>query len=345
MKMYKAGIVGATGYTGSELARLLINHPDVHLEAISSESNSGTPFSDIHSQFYDIIDDQLITLNELSNKDLDVVFLALPHGVSMDFVKDFHNKPYKIIDLSGDFRFKNRETYEKWYKQKHNCPEYLSSAVYGLPELNADLIKKSKLIGVPGCYPTSSILPLAPLVKEGLLEISSIIIDSKSGVTGAGVKPKKGTHFPSVNDNFNAYSLKDHRHTPEISEVISNWTGQNVSVQFTPHLLPVNRGILTTTYSTAKENVNDKTLKDVYEKYYKNMPFIRIRNSPPSISDVRGSNYCDIYATFDERTNRVITVSCIDNLIKGAAGQAIQCMNIILGLDERSGLKSLPLSP
>jgi len=341
----KIGIVGATGYTGSELVRLLKYHPDVTLEIITSKSYAGTKYSDIHPQFNDFVDMKLEDTANIDKHDLDLVFLALPHRVSMDFVKEKGLDKYKIIDLSGDFRMKSSETYEKWYDKKHTCPEYLEQAAYGLPELNRLNIRKSRLVANPGCYPTSTILALAPLIKRGLIDTQNIIVDSKSGVTGAGAKAKEMTHFPTVFGNFQAYSIHNHRHTPEIEASLSDYTGQNVQTLFTPHLLPIDRGILTTTYSVPNKYVDNEILWDIFDTFYKNEYFVRIVENPPAIKNVRGSNFCDIFVSYDERTNKIITVSVIDNLVKGASGQAVQNMNIMLNLIERTGLKSLPLNP
>lgn len=341
----KIGIVGATGYTGSELVRLLKYHPDVTLEIITSKSYAGTKYSDIHPQFKDFVDMKLEDTANIDKHDLDLVFLALPHRVSMDFVKEKGLDNYKIIDLSGDFRMKSKETYEKWYDKKHTCPEYLEQAAYGLPELNRLNIRKSRLVANPGCYPTSTILALAPLIKRGLIDTQNIIVDSKSGVTGAGAKAKEITHFPTVFGNFQAYGIHNHRHTPEIEASLSDYTGQNVQTLFTPHLLPIDRGILTTTYSIPNKYVDNEMLWDIFDTFYKNEYFVRIVENPPAIKNVRGSNFCDIFVSYDERTNKIITVSVIDNLVKGASGQAVQNMNIMLNLIERTGLKSLPLNP
>lgn len=343
----KIGIVGASGYTGSELVRLLTYHPDASIEFITSESHAGKKFSDLHNQFKDVVDKKLISLKEISKYKPDVVFLALPHRVSMDFVKEHATKPFKIIDLSGDFRLTSAALYEKWYGKEHVAPGYLKNAAYGLPELFRSKIRKSKLIANPGCYPTSAILALAPLIKNKMVNQKGIVVDSKSGVTGAGAKPKESTHFPDVFGNFSAYGLTTHRHTPEIENSIKRYTNNKIEVIFTPHLLPIDRGILTTTYTKPISNkiINDETLFNAFDTFYKKEQFVRVVNEPPSIKDVRGSNYCNVFAKYDERTKTVITVSVIDNLVKGASGQAIHNMNIAMNLIERTGLKALPLSP
>ncbi|MCO5250171.1 MAG: N-acetyl-gamma-glutamyl-phosphate reductase [Candidatus Kapabacteria bacterium] len=345
MDKKKIGIIGATGYTGSELVRILKNHPDVEIHLITSESRAGERFSDVHPFFQGIEEQELQSINQIENYDLDLVFLALPHGVSMEFVKKFHDKPFSIIDLSGDFRLKPKVVYEEWYKMEHIYPKGIDDAVFGIPELFADEIKNAKLIANPGCFPTSAILGAAPLVIEGYVETNYIIVDSKSGVTGAGIKSKPVNLFSNVNDNFRAYGIMNHRHTIEIQNTLEHISKQETIVQFTPHLLPVDRGILSTIYLRPKKAFNKKTLTDVYESFYKDKPFVRMRNQAPAIKDVRGTNYCDIHLCFDERTNMIIIVSVIDNLVKGAAGQAVQNMNIIFGLDEKSGLIQIPMNP
>lgn len=345
MSKYKVGIVGASGYTGSELVRLLAHHPDVTLEFVTSETYTGKRISDIYPHLQDLVDIELISMNQISDTDPDLVFLALPHGVSMNFVKDHGLDDFITIDLSGDFRFSSREVYEQWYKKGHVAPEYLEEAVFGLPELFRDKIRNASLIANPGCYPTSAILALAPLIKHGFINPSSIVVDSKSGVTGAGAKPKEGLHFPDVFGNFSAYSLVNHRHTPEMESTLSSYSGYSTEILFTPHLLPIDRGILTTTYSTPKKEVNSEMVEELFHSVYEKEHFVRIYDSPPSLKNIRGSNYCDIHAAYDERTHKIITISTIDNLVKGAAGQAVQNMNIVFGLIESTGLKHIPLNP
>ena len=344
-KKKRIGIIGATGYTGSELVRILVNHPEVEIALITSESRAGEKFSDIHTSFRGIVDIVLQPASQVENTDLDLVFLALPHGVSMDFVKKYHQKPFKIIDLSGDFRLDSPEIYHQWYQKEHVYKEGFGSAVFGLPELNREHIKQSELVANPGCFPTTAILGLAPLLSEGMIESRGIIVDSKTGVTGAGVKPKEVTHFPNVNDNFKAYGLKKHRHTIEIQDTLNKLSSDEVNLQFTPHLLPVDRGILSTIYARPVKEVTTADLNALYLRYYEVHPFVRITPEAPSIKDVRASNYCNIYITHDERTGNIMVLSVIDNLVKGAAGQAIQNMNLMLGFDETAGLKQVPLNP
>ncbi|MBZ0266103.1 N-acetyl-gamma-glutamyl-phosphate reductase [bacterium] len=341
----KVGIVGATGYTGSELVRLQMYHPKVEIAVITSESHAGKQFTEVHPQFRGLVDIELRSLEEFSVYSPDLVFLALPHGVSMDFIQEHGYDKYKVIDLSGDFRLNSQDIYEKWYKREHTSPEDLKEAEFGLPELFRDKIKSASFIANPGCYPTSAILALAPLLKEKLIDPLDIVVDSKSGVTGAGAKPKSSTHFPDVFGDFSAYGLIGHRHTPEIQYVLEEYSEGEVELLFIPHLLPIDRGILTTTYSKPVKPVSDDSLLELYKNLYDDEPFVRLSNIPPSVKNVRGSNFCDIYATYNDRTNRIITVSVIDNLVKGAAGQAIQNMNILMGFEETEGLTALPLSP
>jgi N-acetyl-gamma-glutamyl-phosphate reductase len=350
MTKAKVGIIGATGYTGSELIRILVNHPGVTLNAITSESNADKKISDIHPHLTKIYDKKLITMDQIKDKGLDIIFLALPHGRSMEFVEEFYsngieNAKTKIIDLSGDFRLSNGAVYSKWYNLPHKCPELIEQASYGLTELFRDRIKKSHLIANPGCYPTSAILGLAPILKYDLIDHKNIFIDSKSGVTGAGAKIKPTTHFPTVNEDFIAYAIGQHRHTPEIEEILTSIYWTNVKVDFTPHLVPINRGILTTIYCKTKNKSNQTDFNDAFSKKYTREQFIRIRNEPPSVQSVRGSNLCDLYVKHNPRTNSVIIVSAIDNLVKGAAGQAVQNMNLMLGLKEVIGINQPPIAP
>lgn len=338
-------IVGATGYTGVELIRILNNHPDVNIVAITSETNAGKLFSDIHPQFFGLVDTEIIKIENLDDFDIDLVFLALPHGISMKFVHDYGHKKYKIIDLSGDYRFNSVSMYKKWYNQNHLTPSMLSKFVYGLPELFRDKIRRANLVSNPGCYPTSAILALAPLLKNDIISPKDIIVDSKSGVTGAGAKATSRTHFPEVFGNFSAYGLLNHRHLPEMEIALKEYSKKELKLIFTPHLLPIDRGILTTTYSISKQIVSEEILQELYSSFYFKEQFVRITEKPPSVKSVRGSNYCDIFVTYDEHTNRVITISVIDNLVKGAAGQAVQNMNIMFNFLENSGLNYVPLSP
>ena len=345
MSEKRIAVVGATGFTGSELVRLLVRHPKVEIAAITSESKAGSRFSDVHPFFAGIVDKQLEPAASLAGREIDLAFLALPHGVSMDFVRAFEKEPFPIIDLSGDFRLPSPEVYTQWYQKEHHYPEGFSHAVYGIPELFKEQIKNARLVANPGCYPTGAILGIAPLLHQNLIAPHPIIVDSKSGVTGAGVQAKPVNHFAAVNDNFKAYALKTHRHTIEIQGILDQISGQLTTVQFTPHLLPVDRGILATIYTRPRETLTDGDLRKTYEAFYRGAPFVRFRDVPPSIKDVRGTNYCDVFATLDPRTGLILTISVIDNLMKGAAGQAVQNMNLLFGWDETEGLDQVPLSP
>lgn len=345
MDKIRIGIIGATGYTGSELVRILTNHPDIEISLITSESRAGELLSDVHPFLQGIADQKLMSVKQIDDYELDLVFLALPHGVSMDFVKRFKDKPFKIIDLSGDFRLSSAEVYKEWYKTDHIYPEGIGQAAFGCPELFAGEIEKASLVANPGCFPMSAILGLAPLLSGGIVKADPLIVDSKTGVTGAGITSKAVNLYSNVNDNFKAYGLKRHRHTIEMQEILNRVSGKETLVQFTPHLLPVDRGILSTIYARPVQETSDDSLKEVFKDFYSDAPFVRIRKQIPATKDVRGTNYCDIYPAYDDRTNMVIVISVIDNLIKGASGVAVQNMNIMFGLDQTSGLNMIPLNP
>ena len=285
MHKKKIGIVGATGYTGSELVRILHHHPFAEVSTITSESRAGELFSEVHPAFEDIADHRLVSADEIGKEALDLLFLALPHGVSMNFVKKF-GKSYKIIDLSGDFRLDSPEVYKEWYGKEHVYPEGFSEAVFGLPELFADEIRQARLIANPGCYPTSALLALAPLLKNGLIAPAPVIVDSKSGVTGAGIQAKPVNLFSNVHDNFKAYALKTHRHTIEIEGTLDRVSGKKCNIQFTPHLLPVDRGILSTVYAQPAVTTGEDELRSAFEEYYAGSPFVRIRKTAPAIKQV-----------------------------------------------------------
>jgi N-acetyl-gamma-glutamyl-phosphate reductase len=345
--MLKVAIYGASGYTGQELLRLLLRHPEAEITALTSRRYSGIPVAEIYPLFVGLTD---LVYADASPKDVagpaDVVFLALPHGISMKVAPAFLAEGKKVIDLSADFRLRDVGTYEKWY-EKHVVPDIVKSSVYGLPELYRDSIAAATLVANPGCYPTGAILGLAPLLKARLIDDTSIIVDAKSGVSGAGREPQIGTLFCEVDEGFKAYKVGQHRHTPEMEQELSVLAGHEIRVSFTPHLLPLSRGILSTIYATLQSDVTAAELTDIYRVFYKSCPFVRIyrEGTFPNISSVRGSNYCDIGLTVDRRTKRVIIVSAIDNLIKGASGQAIQNMNLMCGLNENTGLDMVALFP
>jgi len=345
--MLKVGIYGASGYTGQELLRLLLRHPQAEVVALTSRRYAGVPVSDIYPVFVGLTD---LAFVDASPEDVagaaDIVFLALPHGVSMAVAPIFLKAGKKVIDLSADFRLHDVATYEKWYS-RHTAPNIIKESVYGMPELYGDEIAKARLVANPGCYPTSVILGLAPLLKANWIDDSSIIADSKSGVSGAGREPQVGTLFCEVDEGFKAYKVGEHRHTPEMEQEISILAGHDVRISFTPHLLPITRGILSTIYATFQKDVTTAELIDLYRAFYKGKKFVRVYKAGtfPNISSVRGSNCCDIGLTVDARTKRVIIICAIDNLVKGAAGQAIQNMNLMCGLSEDTGLTMISLFP
>lgn len=361
MSVYRVGIMGATGYTGSELVRLLHGHPQVEICYITSESRAGEPFGAVHPALARATDLTLQSVETvLENPDtyaVDCVFLALPHGVSMDYVKRLQalDTPPRVVDFSGDFRLSEPTVYTQWYQKPHHFPEGFSQAVYGLPELFGKAISEARLVANPGCFPTATLLALAPLLSSQhdahwQLSPAFCIVDAKTGVTGAGVKASSTTHFANVHDNLKAYGLKSHRHTIEIQEIIEAHQETVPPVQFTPHLLPVDRGIFATLYlrltqheTLKKEGVT--ALREHYAHYYRDHPFVHVCSQAPTLKDVRGTNACHVYVDWDPRTDTVIVLSALDNLIKGAAGQAIQNMNLMLGLPETLGLSLQPLSP
>lgn len=344
----KVGIIGVTGYTGGELLRLLVNHSSVEIKKATSRSNAGNDVVQVHPHLdreVSLREEELIP--EKFSQDIDLVFLALPHGKSAPLVKEFLPSGVKVIDLGADFRLKNSVDYETWYELEHICPDFLEHSVYGLPEIYKTKIAEASLVANPGCYPTSVLLGLAPLVFNKAIDLKSIISDSKSGITGAGKALSQQTHFPDMNENFLAYKIGKHRHIPEIEQELSILSGSQVTVNFTPHLVPMNRGILTTIYANLKADLTQEDGENLYKEFYQNCPFVRLRDTKnlPQTKWVQGSNYCDIAPIIDRRTGRVIIISAIDNLVKGASGQAIQNMNIMFGLEETAGLKFPGLYP
>jgi N-acetyl-gamma-glutamyl-phosphate reductase len=345
--MVKVAIFGASGYTGQELARILLSHPQTELVAATSRRFAGMPVAEVFPALSGLtsIKYQNATPKEIADLS-DVVFLALPHGVSMDIAPVFIQAGKKVIDLSADYRLRDLATYEKWYA-KHSSAGILKDAVYGIPELYRREIKKTKLVANPGCYPTSIILGLAPALKNNLLDTSTIIADSASGVSGAGREPQTDLLFCEVEGGFKAYKVGKHRHTPEIEQELNSLAGEKFAISFTPHLLPVKRGILSTIYASLKKEITLPELHSLYSSFYAAEKFVRLcpAGAYPNISSVCGSNYCDIGLALDPRTKRVIIMAAIDNLIKGAAGQAVQNMNIVCGFEEEAGLEAVPLYP
>lgn len=339
--MINAGIIGATGYAGAELTRLLYSHPEVNINFLCSNSYSGEEFSNVYSNFKNFVDIECINIHEVFDKfdDIDVLFTALPSGKALDFAKKALDKNVKVIDIGSDFRLKTTDLYTEWYNLDHKYPELLQSAVYGLPEINKEKIKAANLVANPGCYPTASSLAMLPLVNNSLIDLSTIIIDAKSGVSGAGRKASTANLFVECNESIKAYGVTTHRHTPEIEQTLSSVCLEDIKLTFTPHLVPMNRGILSVCYSNLKKEYSLESLFKLYKEFYKTSPFVRVIDSLPETRWVKGSNFCDITLRLDTRTNRVIAIAAIDNLIKGAAGQAIQNMNIMFGLNETTAIK------
>lgn len=337
--MFKVAIIGASGYTGGELLRMLLNHPEVEITDITSRQYDGVPAHKIHPH---IRDSGLIFKNKAPEElDADVVFTATPHGASMKIVPKILETGAKVVDLSGDYRYRDTTVYEKWYGMEHTDKE--REAAFGLPELYRDEIKKADLVANPGCFPTGAILSSYPLVKNNLVD--RIVIDSKTGVSGAGVNPSSTTHYPNIADNVNPYKISSHRHMSEIQQELHGF--DDVKVSFTPHLVPVNRGIQTTSHSFLIKDITKEELREFYEKEYKDEYFIKLMDDGeiPHLSSVRGSNFVHIGGFEIDETGRVVMLSAIDNLVKGASGQAIQNMNILLGLDESTGLSHFGLHP
>lgn len=343
--MLKVGIIGATGYVGAELLRLLLNHPNVEVTAISSVSFEGQEISDVYPGFFNITKLICTTKEEVVDK-CDLVFLALPHGLSEEIAILASSQNKIVIDMGADFRLEDKDIYEKWYGKKFINEELHKKSVYGLAELNREKIKKSKIIANPGCYPTSIALGLMPLLKNKMIDTKNIICDSKSGATGAGRGLSLKTHFVELNENFAPYSIGNHRHTPEIEQTLSQIGGEDVSVIFTPHLLPINRGILSTIYCSLKEDQSKEEIHKLYTDFYENEKFVNVLdiNKVASIKEVKTTNNCNISIHKNEDTKSLIIVSTIDNMIKGAAGAAIQNMNIIMGLEENTGLNLININ-
>ena len=338
--MISVGILGATGYAGAELARLLYRHPQVRLTSVASAEGVGQRLGDFYPHLYPF---DLTIKDELD--EVDIVLAALPHAVAAKLLLPHIARGVPVIDLSADFRLKDAAEYERWYQTEHPRPLLLQEAVYGLPELHRKEIAKSRRVANPGCYPTGAILALAPAVKAGLIE-NNVVVDSKSGTSGAGRSLMLTTMLSEAGEGISAYALAGHRHLPEIVQELSLVAGAPCRVTFVPHLLPMVRGILTTAYaSLSRESTTEKDVREAYREFYKDEPFVRIVDSPPQTKHTRGSNFCAIHPAVDARTGRLIVVSCLDNLVKGAAGQAIQNMNLMLGLPERAGLEELSLYP
>jgi N-acetyl-gamma-glutamyl-phosphate reductase len=342
--MTRVGVVGATGYAGAELVRILAGHPEIELSILTSRQHAGVRFDRIYPSLSGHVEltCEAYSTNRLCDR-ADVVFMALPHKLPMELVPELIDRDLKIIDLSADFRFNDAALYESAY-QPHTAKTLLSKAVYGLSEVYSDQIKTAALIGNPGCYPTSVLLPLIPLLKDDFLIRGSLIADSKSGVSGAGRSPSLTTHFCEVNESFKAYKVAVHRHNPEMEAVLSREAGESVKLTFVPHLIPMTRGMLTTVYADMKHAFRTEDVRNCLAAFYTGRPFVRLCSNDrlPVTLHVRGTNFCDIGFKIDEPKQRLILISAIDNLVKGAAGQAVQNMNIMLGLDETTGLFNIP---
>ena len=343
----RVGIIGATGYTGVELLRLLLLHPEVEVTALTSQKYAGIPIDQVfpslkrHLQ----LKCEELTGDQVSKK-ADFIFAAVPHKTAMEIVPLFYRQGKKVVDLSADFRFKDAAIYEKWY-QKHTSPDLLPESVYGLPELHREKIRNAKIVGNPGCYPTGALIGLIPLVKKGLISLESIVVDAKSGVSGAGRDVVLESLFCEVNEGVKAYKIFTHRHTPEIEQELSQMIQKEIKVTFVPHLIPMDRGILSTLYVHLIKKMKTEELLNTFQDAYREEPFIRVhpKGKLPNTKDVRSSNFCDIGVMVSESDDRAVIVTAIDNLVKGASGEAVQNMNIMLGFPETMGLDVLPLFP
>lgn len=351
--MIKVGIIGSTGYAGGELVRLLTQHKDAQIVWYGSRSYIDQKYSSVYGNMFQIVDDKCMddNMEELA-KQVDVIFTATPQGLCASLVNDDVLSKVKIVDLSADFRIKDVAVYEKWYGIEHKSPQYIEEAVYGLCEINREDVKKARLIANPGCYTTCSILTAYPLVKEGLIDPHTLIVDAKSGTSGAGRGAKVANLYCEVNENIKAYGVANHRHTPEIEEQLGYAAGEEILINFTPHLVPMNRGILATEYATLNKKADGslptyEEIKAVYDKYYADEKFVRVLDKDvcPETKWVEGSNYVDINFKIDERTGRIIMMGALDNVVKGAAGQAVQNMNLMFGLPEDEGLDLVPMFP
>lgn len=346
--MIKAGIIGATGYAGGELVRLLLGHKEVEIAWYGSRSYIDKKYSQVYQNMFQIVDAKCMddNMQELADQ-VDVIFTATPQGLCASLVTEEILSKVKVIDLSADFRIKDVKTYEEWYNISHKTPQFIGEAVYGLCEINREAVKAARLIANPGCYPTCSTLSIYPLLKEGLIDPATIIIDAKSGTSGAGRGAKVDNLYCEVNENIKAYGVASHRHTPEIEEQLGYAAGEKIRINFTPHLVPMNRGILITAYASLKKDVSYEEVKAVYDKYYENECFVRVLDQDvcPQTKWVEGSNYVDVNFKIDKRTNRIIMMGAMDNLVKGAAGQAVQNMNLLFGFDETMGLQLVPMFP
>ncbi|MGN1116961.1 MAG: N-acetyl-gamma-glutamyl-phosphate reductase [Candidatus Ornithomonoglobus sp.] len=340
--MIKTAVLGATGYAGIELVRILSAHPEAELKILGSQSFDGQSISEVYGNFAHVLDLNCEKLDLDRVSECDEAFTALPHGASKDVIPSLIERGLKVIDLSGDFRYDDVKVYEEWYKQEHSAPELLKESVYGLPELHREEIKKARLIGNPGCYTTCSILGAYPLLRSGIGKAENIIVDAKSGVTGAGRGLGLAYHFCECTENTKAYKVAAHRHTSEIEQELSKAVGEEVIISFTPHLIPQKRGILSTIYVNLNKKCTTEELTELYKDFYKDEYFVRVKDAGklPETKHVAGSNFVDIGIVVDQRVNRAVIVSALDNIFKGAAGQAVQNMNLLFGLDEKTGISN-----
>lgn len=346
--MINVGIVGATGYAGEMLVWLLNKHPNVKIQFLASKNHDEEEYDTLYKNFFNLFNNKCTSIDKIISHmpKVDLIFTALPHGKSFELVKTALDNNIKVIDIGSDYRIKDSHIYSEWYNVPHKYPDFLKTSVYGLPEvMPKDVIKASKLIANPGCYPTASILALSPLLKYNLIDENSIIIDAKSGVSGAGRSALINTLFCECNESIKAYNIGCHRHIPEIEQQLSLEANKNINISFTPHLVPMNRGILATCYASLKNNLSKDIILNCYKEYYKNEQFVRLTEAVPETRWVKNSNFCDINFQIDKRTNRIIIVSAIDNVVKGAAGQAVQNMNIMFGFPETTSLDILPVFP
>ncbi|MBC8060865.1 MAG: N-acetyl-gamma-glutamyl-phosphate reductase [Clostridiaceae bacterium] len=345
--MINVGIIGSTGYAGENVVWILCNHPEAKIIFVNSHSYTNIPFNKIYGNFNGYFEDECISNSDMEDKlsQIDVLFLGLPSGKSFEIVDKANKMGLRVIDMGADFRLKEQKNYESWYGLKHESSHLLQNSVYGLCELNRENIKTARVLANPGCYPTASILAMAPLLKHMLIDNDSIIIDAKSGVSGAGRSASIGNLFCEVNESIKAYAVATHRHTPEIEQELSKFTEKDVFISFTPHLVPMNRGILATCYAKLTKVISEEELNELYSEFYKEEYFVKVLKDLPETRWVKGSNQCHISVRVDKRTNRVIIVSAIDNLMKGAASQAVQNMNIMFGLKETLGLEFFSMAP
>ena len=341
-KMIKVGIIGATGYAGSELVRILLGHKDVEIKWYGSRSYIDKKYASIYQNFFQLVDATCMDDNmEALADQVDVIFTATPQGLCASLVNEEILSKVKIIDLSADFRIKDVKVYEEWYKLEHKSPQFIEEAVYGLCEINREDVKKARLVANPGCYTTCSILTAYPLAKEGIIDMNTLIVDAKSGTSGAGRGAKVPNLFCEVNENMKAYGVATHRHTPEIEEQLGYACGEKITINFTPHLVPMNRGILATAYASLKKDVTYEEVKAIYDKYYADEKFVRVLEKDVCPQ----TKWVDVNFKIDPRTNRIIMMGAIDNLVKGAAGQAVQNMNLMFDLKESEGLELVPMFP